>query len=87
MKPLVKLIKIPVFTMVFDFVGWDFDSANPFWRRYFREQALGVVRENVSVCVDWAGWRWTEFPNLKFVFHFFKAVFATSFRPLRPFSG
>ena len=21
---------------------------------YFREQALGVVRENVSVCVDWA---------------------------------
>lgn len=33
MKPLVKLIKIPVLTMVFDFVGWDFDSANPFWRR------------------------------------------------------
>ena len=54
MKPLFKLIKIQVFTMMFDFVGWDSDSEPEL--SYFREQALGVVKENVSVCVDWAGW-------------------------------
>ena len=61
MKPLFKLIKIPVFTMVFDFVGCIPILQTCFGDEpelsYFREQALGVVRENVSVCVDWAGWR------------------------------
>ena len=28
-----------------------------------------------------------EYSKQKFVFHFFKAIFDTSFRPLRPFCG
>ena len=47
--------------MVFDFVGCIPILQTCFGDEpelsYFREQALGVVRENVSVCVDWAGWR------------------------------
>ena len=75
---------------------WEFESKDFYLLQKFSENPVKKEMERVWVVQAenlreqrniWRGVEWMECSKRKFLSHFFKAIFDTSFRPSGPFFG